>query len=266
MLNFDRSTVKHALQNTQNDCHQWLSHSLRVHQIRFRPGLRPGPCWGSLQRSPRPLTWFKRTLLLRGERDGPLTEFPGSAPAYVVWGCCNVRVQLIVCVFAVWIMSHLSALIYALITTTNTSCICGEGSVKRSGVRLSVCLIDRQQQWRPVGPIRCWCEWIFDAVFTFLFLSLYTHAHTYTFNGLFRVCPGEPVPERKTQSGFYWKQDTVSDSGIRCAACKSAPRSRQITMPAPHHSDFYRPDALPVAQPAASKRWRQISQSVLVFC
>ena len=23
--NFDRFTVKHALQNTQNDCHQWLS-------------------------------------------------------------------------------------------------------------------------------------------------------------------------------------------------------------------------------------------------
>jgi len=32
-----------------------------------------------------------------------------------------------------------------------------------------------------------------------------------------------------------------------------APRSRQITMPAPHHSVFYRPDALPAAQPTASK-------------
>ena len=34
------------------------------------------------------------------------------------------------------------------------------------------------------------------------------------------------------------KQDTVSDSGISWAICKSAPRSRQITMPAPHHSVF----------------------------
>ena len=34
---------------------------------------------------------------------------------------------------------------------------------------------------------------------------------------------------------------------------KSAPRSRQITMPAPHRSDFYRLDALPAAQPTASK-------------
>ena len=49
MLNFDRTTAKHALRNTQNDCHQWLSRSFRVHRIRFRPGLR----WGSLQRSPR---------------------------------------------------------------------------------------------------------------------------------------------------------------------------------------------------------------------
>jgi len=35
--------------------------------------------------------------------------------------------------------------------------------------------------------------------------------------------------------------------------CKSAPRSRQITTLAPHHSVFYRPDALPAAQPTASK-------------
>ena len=33
------------------------------------------------------------------------------------------------------------------------------------------------------------------------------------------------------------KQETVSGSGISRAICKSAPRSRQITMPAPHHSD-----------------------------
>jgi len=48
----------------------------------------------------------------------------------------------------------------------------------------------------------------------------------------------------------------VSGSGISCAICKSAPRSRQIAMPAPHHFVFYRPDALPAAQPTASKHWR----------
>ena len=52
------------------------------------------------------------------------------------------------------------------------------------------------------------------------------------------------------------KQGTVSGSGITWAVCKSAPRSRQITMPAFHHWVFYGPDALPAAQPTASKHWR----------
>ena len=52
------------------------------------------------------------------------------------------------------------------------------------------------------------------------------------------------------------KQDRVSGSGISWAVCKSAPCSRQITTPAPHHSVFYRPDALPATQPTASKHWR----------
>jgi len=41
----------------------------------------------------------------------------------------------------------------------------------------------------------------------------------------------------------------VSGSGISWAICKSAPRSRQTTTPVHHHSIFYRPDALPAAQP-----------------
>ena len=47
------------------------------------------------------------------------------------------------------------------------------------------------------------------------------------------------------------KQETVSGSGISWAICKSAPHSRQITKPL----SFYRPDALPAAQPTASKHW-----------
>jgi len=52
-------------------------------------------------------------------------------------------------------------------------------------------------------------------------------------------------------------------SGICWAICKSAPHSRQITMPVPHHSVFYRPDALPAAQPTATKHWRQNRLSTL---
>jgi len=49
--------VKHPLQNTENDFYQLLSDSFRVHQFRFRPGLRPGP------------RWFTGALLLRGGKD-----------------------------------------------------------------------------------------------------------------------------------------------------------------------------------------------------
>ena len=54
MLIIELSSEKRALQNIQNDCYEGLSDSCRVHQIRFRPGLRPGPRWGSSRRSPRP--------------------------------------------------------------------------------------------------------------------------------------------------------------------------------------------------------------------
>jgi len=49
------------------------------------------------------------------------------------------------------------------------------------------------------------------------------------------------------------EQETVSGSGISWAICKSAPRSRQTTMPAPHHSIFYMLDAIPATQLTASK-------------
>ena len=57
---------------------------------------------------------------------------------------------------------------------------------------------------------------------------------------------------------IFLKRKTVSGSGISWAICKSAPRTRQITMPAPHSSVFYRLDALPAAQPTVSKHWRHI--------
>ena len=49
----------------------------------------------------------------------------------------------------------------------------------------------------------------------------------------------------------------MSGRGISWTTCKSAPRSRQIITPAPHHSAFYRHDALPATQPTVSKHWRQ---------
>ena len=80
-----------------------------------------------------------------------------------------------------------------------------------------------------------------------------------TYTRLTALFPGLPGWARTRKVKPIWilqKQETVSGSGISWAVCKSAPRSRQITMPAPHHSIFYRPDALPAAQPTASKHWR----------
>ena len=74
-------------------------------------------------------------------------------------------------------------------------------------------------------------------------LVLQPHTHT----RLTALCPGLPrwAGTRKVKPVWILqKQETVSGSGISWAICKSAPRSRQITTPAPHHSVFYRPDAL----------------------
>jgi len=54
-------------------------------------------------------------------------------------------------------------------------------------------------------------------------------------------------------------------TGISWTICKSfAPHFRQVTMPVTHHSAFYRPDALPAAQPTASKHWRHIIIVIII--
>ena len=78
---------------------------------------------------------------------------------------------------------------------------------------------------------------------------------------LMAIFPGLPrwAGTRKVKPiRILLKQETVSGSGISWVICKSAPCSRQTTTPAPHHSVFYRQDALPAAQPTASKHWRPI--------
>jgi len=82
-----------------------------------------------------------------------------------------------------------------------------------------------------------------------------THTHTHL-TALFPGLPGWASTRKVKPIWILLKQETVSSSGISWAVCKSAPCSRQITVPAPHHSVFYRPDALPAAQPTASKHWR----------
>jgi len=63
------------------------------------------------------------------------------------------------------------------------------------------------------------------------------------FNGLFPDNLGKPAPEKQNHSGKtsldLLEYEIVSGSGISWVICKSAPHSRQITMPAPHHSVFF---------------------------
>jgi len=77
--------------------------------------------------------------------------------------------------------------------------------------------------------------------------------HTHT--RLTALFPGLPMLAGTREVKPIWillKQEIVSD--------KSAPRYRQITMPALHRSVFYRPDALPATQPTMPKhrQWTAI--------
>jgi len=86
-------------------------------------------------------------------------------------------------------------------------------------------------------------------------IAPWTHTHTHLFNGPFSGTT-QVIQYQKGKTNLDFIEARDSGSGISWAICKSAPCSRQITMPVPHHSVFYRPDALPTAQPTASKHWR----------
>ena len=84
-----------------------------------------------------------------------------------------------------------------------------------------------------------------------------SHTHTH----LTALYPGLPrwAGTRKVKPNLEFTEARDSEwQWNPLAIHKSAPRSRQITTPAPHHSVLYRPDALPAAQPTASKHWRHV--------
>jgi len=67
-----------------------------------------------------------------------------------------------------------------------------------------------------------------------LLLHYYIH-----FTAFFPGQPGLEGTRNVNHSGFYWSKKRWGGSGISWTMCKSiAPRSRQITTPAPHHSVF----------------------------
>jgi len=86
----------------------------------------------------------------------------------------------------------------------------------------------------------------------------FSHIHMHPFNGpLSRATRVSRYQKGKTNLDFTeardseWQWHQLGHMQV----CISL---RQITMPAPHHSVFSRPDALPAAQPTASKHCRQL--------
>ena len=85
------------------------------------------------------------------------------------------------------------------------------------------------------------------------YLQQKDNKHTHT--RLTALCPGLPGRAGTRKVKPIWillKQETVSGSVISWVVCKSVPRSRQTTTPAPHHSVFYRPPRCPSCRPTNS--------------
>jgi len=83
--------------------------------------------------------------------------------------------------------------------------------------------------------------------------TTHTHTHTHPFNGrLSGTTQVSRYQKGKTNLDFTEARDSERQ-WHQLGHMQSAPRSRQITTPEPHHSVVYRPDALPAAQPTASK-------------
>ena len=91
-----------------------------------------------------------------------------------------------------------------------------------------------------------WVSWIsisLTAVHACARARAHMHARTRTcihtrITALFPGLPGWAGTRKVKPIWILLKEETVSGSGISWAICKSAPRSRQITTPAPHHSVF----------------------------
>jgi len=86
-----------------------------------------------------------------------------------------------------------------------------------------------------------------------LVITQNTHTHTHPFNGHFSGTTRVGRYQKGKNNLDFTEARDMSGSGIGWAMYESAPRCRQITTLAPHHSVFYRLDALPAAQPTASK-------------
>ena len=83
------------------------------------------------------------------------------------------------------------------------------------------------------------CIASFFAIYTVVHLLTIISSRVTTHTRLTALFPGLPGWAGTRKVKPIWillEQETMSGSGISWAICKSAPRSRQITTPVPHHS------------------------------
>jgi len=99
-------------------------------------------------------------------------------------------------------------------------------------------------------------------ILIFFVMSILRHKHRYThsFNGPLSGTTQVSRYRKVKPISILLKQETVNGSGISWAICKSAHRSRQITMLAPHHSVFLQSEC-PFCHPTnivkALKAWHK---------
>jgi len=79
--------------------------------------------------------------------------------------------------------------------------------------------------------------------------------HHHRFTALFRDHQGEPVPEENFKT--LWCKGRLTEAETQTIRLSATPSG--LTSAHLHHPPFYRPDALPAAQPTATKHWRQLA-------
>ena len=119
---------------------------------------------------------------------------------------------------------------------------------------------------------RCSLSNYFDLLFLGSFVAMqafplqavvHTDYYYYYYYHFTTLCPGLPmwVGTRRIIHSFLnfaeaemvgWQWHQLNHMQTICTSLQ------KITTPAPHHSDFYGPDALPDTQPTASKQWRHM--------
>ena len=92
----------------------------------------------------------------------------------------------------------------------------------------------------------------------------YTHTHT-RLTALFLGVPRSAGTRKAKPIWILLEQETVSGSGISWGICKSAPCSRQITTPVPHHSVFLQAGC-PSCRPTNSVKALKAMKGVYYTC